>query len=449
MRKAGRSFMSFQDVVTTGVAVAAAAIAALGIGLFALSKAIDGVIGIARTLFKTFLEGALDVESFEAVIGVLADDQRVAARATEFLNDQVKQSGIDADEARKAYQNMAVAQRAATGAIDLGALNEQFDLLTALSSLKPDIPLDVMGRAVTRLLNGDVASLMNMLGLSAEQVAGLTDNVRQFLTGASAASEQQLGVVTRLGGGMEADASLGLEALKQLAEGLDAFDVRAAKSETAAGKIARIRGIFDTALEGIGEDLLGPLNEFLDILLEIISSPAFEEFADVIGDRMAEGLTEFVKAIAGLDPEQIEAFFAAITEGVNSLDFGEFGEDLAEVGRAIDSIHRFLPDPITGKTPAAEEAVESFQDTPLPAGVPDTGIAGLAARTGANLLPGELTQAANRAPANPTLGTKQQVEVTVTVDEEGQLNVKKVAQREGKRAAEGELNTFVGGLIKD
>ncbi len=456
MRRASRSFGSFHNVVTTGVAAAATAITGLSSAFFFLTQSIGTALNIAKGFFDTLLGGAIRAESMGVALEVITEDAGQAAEMIAFMREEASRTGNDFDGLAQSGQQLAVALRGANGEVDTDLWKELVKQVEAFQALRPDVPVSLWGQAISAFMAGDPSTLTRLLDVNVRQLGQLSDEARGFLDAASGASEQQLGQVTRLGGSVQAQAGDAMQALSEVAEAVGATDELVDRiAETTGGKLAQSQEELKDTLRDIGAQLLPDVNKVLGQFLELIRSDEFEEFADVFGQTLAKGLGEFVDLISQLDPEKVEAFFSAIAEALESIDFNAIANAFGQIGRTLEQVNRFLPDPQTGKTPVVEEAMENLNSTELPEGLASTGVQGFLNKAGANLFPnfgaGTATEGVGGAlnQAGGALFPNQQVEVTVTVDEEGQLNVKKVAQREGKRAAEGELNTFVGGLIKD
>lgn len=452
MRRASRSFGSFQNIVTTGVAVAATAISSLAASFFFLTQSIGTALNIARGFFDALLGGAIRVESMGVALEVITDDAEQAAEMIAFMREEASRTGNEFDGLAQSGQQLAVALRGANGEVDIDQWKELVKQVEAFQALRPDVPVSLWGRAISAFMAGDPSTLTRLLDVNVRQLGQLSDEARGFLDAASGASEAQLGQVTRLTGGVQSQAGDAMQALSEVANAVGATEELVDRiAETTGGKLAQSQEELKDTLRDIGKELLPDVNKVLDQFLDLIRSDEFKEFADTFGQTLAKGLGEFVELISQLDPEQVKAFFSAIAEALQSIDFDAIANAFGQIGRTLEQVGRFLPDPETGKIPVVEDAIENFENTELPEGVADTGIGGFLSRVGvrgaATAFP-ELTQAANRAPANPTLGPKPgavDINVTVTVDEEGQLNVRRVAQRESVRT----VADVIAGLNKD
>ena len=439
IRGAAKTFNGFVRSVERGVGNAVKSLIGMARGLFFLREGLQTLSNIAQGLFETFIGGAIDIERFGVALEVVTDDAQQAQEMIAFLREESTRTGQDFAGLAQSGQQLAVALRGAQGSVDTEVWEELVHQVEAFQALRPDVPVSLWGRAISAFLAGDPSTLTRLLDVNVRQLGTLSEEAKAVLAGAGAASEQQLGQVTRLTGGVAASGTDMLSVLGEVAQAVGATDELVDRiAETTGGKLEQSQAELKDTLSEIGLKVLPQLNEALGELLEFMRSEDFENFADAFGDFAVEGIEKLFELLQQIDPAVVKSVFGSMADALNSVDW-------EAVARVLDSIVKFLTTPI--ESPVLKALNMFGEGNPLlEQRTPNAGTQGAQRASEAAAAEGKGPIGQFAAGVGGFIGANAgtpQVEVIVSVDEEGQLNVKNVAAKE----ADLSLNDVLG-LLK-
>lgn len=446
IKGASRTFSGFVKSLEGGVANAVASLNGLARGLFFLREGLDTIMSAAMGLFNMFLGGAIEMERMGIALEVITGDAAQAADMIAFLREEATRTGQDFDGLAQSGQQLAVALRGATGEVDSDVWESLVKQVEAFQALRPDVPVSLWGRAISAFLAGDASTLTRLLDVNIKQLGNLSEEAQAFLQGASAASEQQLGQVTRLSGGVEANAGDALSALAEVANAVGATDELVDRiADTTGGKLAQAQAELKDTLTEIGLELLPSLNVALDKLLEFLRSEEFEKLAKAFGEFGAEGLEELVELIEGIDPEQVKATFEGMADELNSVDWEAIGNAVLGI---LDLMGRFAnwqetDEALAGQSNIIAEALPTFLEGKTGELFDEGGLLHVpdsAADSAFGSVADSVSEAIGGVESNGNTIT-----VLVGVDEDANLNIKSVAID----AAIESIGNLITGLLKD
>lgn len=283
------------------------------------------VNGLVNTLahlpdaFKTvtdaiegFFGPALSRERGAAVFQSLTGSAEQAADMMGFLRDKSLEYGKSVDELLPSAQQIAVALRGANGEVDPAKWEQLTMAIVKFSTLRPDVPIQLWGRAISGLLSGDVQTLTRLLDIDVKSMGQLSEKVQDFLGGANEAREEQLGSVTRLGASAVSDQETALQALEEILDAVGATeDLLDATANSTQGKLDRLKAQWEDFVARVGEELLPILIEALDKLLAWINDHE-------------EEITKFLEGVG--------KWAEKVAQKISEIDFEQLGADLAAAG---------------------------------------------------------------------------------------------------------------------
>jgi hypothetical protein len=290
-----------------------------------MNAAAGFVAGLVNTLahlpdaFKTLtdaIEGffgpALNRERGEAIFRSLTGSAEQAGDMMDFLREKSLAYGKSMEEILPSAQQIAVALRGANGEVDPAKWEQLTMAIVKFSTLRPDVPIQLWGRAISGLLSGDVTTLTRLLDIDVKSMGQLSEEVKGFLNNANEAREEQLGSVTRLGGKAVADQGLALQALEEIMEAVGATDdLLDETANTTQGKLDRLKAQWDDFVARVGEQLLPILIAALDRLMAWINDHEQE-------------ITDFLTRLG--------EWAQGMAEKIGEIDFAQLGADLAAAG---------------------------------------------------------------------------------------------------------------------
>ena len=443
---ARRLFRDFQGSIVDGAVGAVRALTELGRALFFLREGLRTVIALAKGLFDTFLQGAIDAERQQIAFEVLTDDAEKAADMMAFLREEANRTGNDFDGLTQSGQQLAVALRGVHGEVDAAVWEDLVRQVEAFQALKPEVPIQLWGRAISAFLAGDPSTLTRLLDVNVKQLGQLSEEARQFLTTAGAAGDQQLGTVTRLAGGVEADMETALSALNEVAEAVGATDELTERlADTTGGKLAQSQEIWKDTLRDIGEKWLPVINQGLDQLLKFLESDEFSKLADAFADFGAEGLEELLRLLEETDPSQVGEVLSTMADALGQVNWEAIASAVRELNQFLTTpvespILDFLNNSQQGNTQFGEDVGQFFGTGGRGGGFFGEGGVVDKVQQGTRGMLGLPEGGLQLGPTAP-----QKVEVEITFDEDAAPQLRRVAQR----AAQRELGEFIDGVTSE
>lgn len=460
IRRAQGLFGSFVGAVSTGVVLASQALQGLQAGWSLLHGAMRTAINLAQLVGQTLLETAIAAERQRVVLTRLTGSQEQAGQMMDWLRGQATSLGLDYDRLVVSAQQIAVALRAQNGAIDTAQWQELTTQVAAFAALRPDVPIDLWGRAISAFMAGDPQTLTRLLDINVRQIGQLSDSARAFLQDSTDATEQRLGAVTRLGADAASTGGDAMSALREIAEAVGATqDLLNATADTTSGKLGQIEARWEEFKTKVGEVLLPIVNETLDKLIKFI-------------DDHEEDIDKFIRNLGGLATEGWEDLQRIVEE----TDWEKIGRDLQTAGEdVVDVFERLLALIQQIKEEGMDfEIFPKLRDSPLAQFLENTFGEGGTIGSPGDFVQNQQSQgqpqwfqdflgifrgakAADDATRGPApdggagfrLDNRVAVDVTVTVDEDGQLQVQRIAQREGRRAANEAVGALARGITRN
>lgn len=454
IKRALGTFQSLASGIATGARSVVGFLGDIGNIVSGVKHGFDMLAGAARSLFDTFIQGAIDEERLGLTLKFLSGSAETSAQIMEQLDDWVVKTGTDGDEAAEAILDMAKALRSTDGAVDPDKLFQTMDILKRLS-LVTGMSVAEMSKIVGRALTGDVEMLARTLGISKEALAELSPEFAKFMENAQGAQEAQLGEVTRLGEDAQKTSGDALKALDEITSALGAGQGAIEEyASSAGGEIESLQALWGNFTEDVGKEMLSIIQEALENLLGFIEEHKedIDKFVSAFGDFAAEGFDKLMEFIESGDAQKLlESLgkFSAEQWKVFSDAFASI--DWKAVAETVNAIAQFISPntkPFEEMTPD-EQKSEIVKKT-IGGGLSAVDKALTAANTG-----GSLPEAAgswigenlSNFPGfnqNTDIGKWLQgllkVQVEVTVDGEG--NLKAAA----KNAAEEQISDLVNGV---
>jgi hypothetical protein len=389
----------------------------------------DMLSAAARGLWDTFIQGAINEQKLGLQLKYLSGSAEEGADLMKRVDEWVIKTGSDSDDAKSAMLDLAKALKASDGAIDPDKLFKTMDIVKRLSIIT-GMSMSEMSKVVGRALTGDVELLSRTLGISKEKLAELSPEFAKFIQNAQGAQDAQLGEVTRLGTETETMAGDALKALDEVANGLGATNQLLAESaDTTESELNRAKDNWEQFTDAVGGQLLPIVTDALERLNKWIAEHPDEikSFVDAIGNFStaaweklialvsSEEFKNFLKSAENFTAQQWEAFANAIA-----------GVKWSDVSSAINSVADFV-NFLSGK--------QSAQALPTDQRAIDMGLLGGIGKPEQRT--DDWTKDFSWERLLAGLGIKplepQKVDVTVTVDGEG--NLKAAAQAAAEKTA--------------
>jgi hypothetical protein len=385
----------------------------------------------ARGFWDTFIAGAISDQKFIATLSRIIGDGKVAADVFSEMEQKAAKFGVSSDDLAPGVVQLANALKAMDGAVDPNKLSKYTDMVIGLSR-RFNVSADQAATAISRGMAGDFGLLQRLMGTSLDSMEGLSAKTKEVLGNAQQAGDEMLGTVTRVAGQEKGKAEDSLAAMDEIFEKLNISAEEG--SETVDANLQKIREKFDMLKDRVGDKILPYLNEALEKFIDFFdkNEATIDRFADALGDmlgRLAEGgLDALLDQMQNFDPSQFER----LIDSINSVDWKSVASALNTVAGGINTLAN-----IGGAMGA-------------PTGV---GEAGAAANKGVNSWADKTFTAENglKAPGGAAtdkmfqdLLAKIGIHITVGVDQEGQISVKNVAQKE----AAGAIDQFTNALSK-
>lgn len=466
IRQAQTLFMGFVRGIQTGTVLISQVLQGIQAAVGLVTGAFRTLISVAGMLESAFLRPAMNAETFRVTLEQLTGSSDVAGQMFERLRNMSTELGLDFEGLQTSAIQVTAALRAQGEATNIEKWQDMLNLVAQFSSLRPDVPIQLWGRAITAFIAGDAMTLTRLLDLNVTQLAGLSEEARRFIEGGEAGMEQQLGRVTRLGEGAAAAGGDGLAALQEIAQLVGATsELMEARAETMEGKLARLEARwleFRTRIGDIGaeivDDALGEILDWIDEHEEDIN-----RFLDNLEDFALDKWEDLKRIIEETDWEQV---------GRDIKDtFDDAKVVLEDVVELLDKIKEFFTGEWANVFPESEFA--QWMDDTFGPGGPLSGGPGatnerLFAPSEADLERGARTrealwgtdrggtlaqQAANAAgrDENPLADAMREwfgnlnINVDVTIDEEGRLQVRRIARQEANQEVGSLVNGITGG----
>ena len=296
-------------------------------------QSIDAVMGIVAKGLRTlgdmagfvkeqFIDSAVAIARQERVFTHLTGSVEQSADMIAFLEATSLKYGVALDGLSMSAQQVALSQKAMNGEVDPAIWEELTVAIVALGAARPDVAMDLWGRAISGVLAGDLTTLTRALDVNLTQIEGLSDEAMNFINQGQAAQSAGLGAVTRLGESIAADPGDALAFLRELFEllGINEGLIMAGVTEADL-----LREAWAAVSRELGDELMPLYSQLGGIALEFIQDNR-------------EGISDLIDDIGGL----VDKFAEFLDEG----GLTGFANTMRDVGDVFRGIAGFLGDGI-------------------------------------------------------------------------------------------------------
>jgi hypothetical protein len=323
----------------SGALSAGHALISLASSVFFLREALSTLANVARWVFDTFVKGAGDDAKLEARLKALTGSAEAAAQIMEKLDDTAAATGASVNQLEDASISLAVAAKDASGNFDVERFDKLLNLVLRFSTLKPDIPMQSLAKALADYMEtGDVALLARLLDVPKETLEqmGIVSNAIQ------AESENISRGVTSIEGGVakEAqDAAANLEQLEELANRIGATQGMLEDISELSG-LERFQQILGRIADTIGEPVFEALNAELSRLADWLEAnpEKVDAFAKSLGDLATKGLQEVFKILENVDWENLATNISSLVQSLSEGDWESAKRTLEGIAAAFQAI---------------------------------------------------------------------------------------------------------------
>lgn len=342
IRRAQQALGGFVQGAAGVAAGVAAAFAGLPILINGLINSIQGLVDKVIGLGQALLEPAVSAQRFEAQAKAITGSASEAAAEYQHLSEMAMKYGLSLEELLPAGNQVNVLLRGQKGEVPIDEWERYTKLLAEFKALRPDVPMQLLGRALSGAAGGDLTTLTRALDVDLPSIIDRLDpKFKKFLETGKGAAEQQLGSVTKLGKDAEGQAGDALELLEALAEALGANEeLLTGFADTWDGQIGRLMASWDHFKQIVGEPILEVLNDALDRLLTILGDhqDEIDAFAKSLGDWAAVNLDKLIDFLFNQDWEQIATNIGKVANNIK--DFIESDE----TQKSLDALKQALLD---------------------------------------------------------------------------------------------------------
>lgn len=390
-----------------------------------LSEIVQGTIAIVsglansiKGLFDSFIGGVARQQRFISQLGILMGSADEAKQFVDNLSDSNAHLGFVTEDMLPALTESARALKAMDGVVDPAKLEKYTDLLRRIKAARPDVDYQSIASAISAFIQGDVAALKKLVGVSADDIEGLSEKSRKALENIQGTQETQLGQVTRVSGGAKAKSDELLAVLDEVTEklgmGQEAIDEY---GNTWDGQIARLQEMWNRFKDAVGTPILEALIPELQKLGDWLEEHKedIEAFAEKLGGLAADGLINAMEALMNVDWQEVGNGAQAILEAFSQIDWVAIGNTVSGISQFLGEINKISGTPSGSPVSAGEAAGQGFKDLANQAaqGADPNGVA---AQNANNLF--------------ESLG----IHITWGFDKDGQINIRNIAQEEAGKA---------------
>ena len=282
-----------------------------------LPQAFDNITGAVENLFGQ----ALLRERQQGIFASLTGSAEQAGDMMAYLRDESLKYGTELPGLAQSAQQVAVALRSQFGEVDPQKFQQLTRQVERFMALRPDVPVQLWGRAISGFLAGDVSTLTRALDINIRDIQGLSAEAKAFLSQGQDVQDQQLGSVTRLAGETAAVSGDSLAVLEELSNRIGATDdLLDAYANSTQGKLDQLKARWQDFVARVGEEFLPLLIKALDKLLKWIDTHQEEitAFIKGLGDFAATGWVQFTNALGQVEWDKVAQAVNALVELVTS-----------------------------------------------------------------------------------------------------------------------------------
>lgn len=407
----------FTSSIGSGVQSTVAFLGHLSQIVTAAMAAIQGLINTAKGLYDTLIGGYAEEQRFVTQLGVLMGSANEASAFIDKLSTSNEKLGFVTDDMLPAINAGATALKAMDGAVDPAKLEKYVELLRRVKAARPDIDYETISRAINRFISGDTEAFKRLLGVGIEDIQGLSEASQKALADVQGAQEAQLGQVTRISGDAKAKSGDMLAVLDEVTDKLGMSDEAVeAYGNTWEGTIKRLEEMWDNFKDTIAAPILEALLPELQKLADWLSEHKddIQAFAERLGKLTAEGLVNAMEALMKVDWAEVGKGAERILDAFSKINWEAVGKAASDLSNGIGAIYNAMGTPQGSPVMAGEQAAQGTIDW-------------------LNKTGDELAK---------SLGIN--VNVTVGVDENGQLAIKQVAQETAETAVSDFASSVTG-----
>ena len=300
------------------------------------------------------IAGAAEEEKMNFQLGVLMGNTQLAAEYFDNLQQHVEGWGVVLDDIKPSVQQLALGLKQVDGAVDPDKLTRYTDIVLQLSHVTGQSVDDISTAIRRAITTGDLGVLQRGLGINVETMKGLSEETQRVLQSMNQAQETQLGAVTKVGGGVKPTSDQILKALEEVTTKLGGSkEALEEYGQSWEGQINTLKDLFDQLKDTFGQafidEMLPALREFTQYLID--HKEEILAFVKRMAEFTAEGLIDMADALAKLDWNQIahtaellikltgsdkQASTAALTELTGGKGIG--GETGNIVGKTYEAV---------------------------------------------------------------------------------------------------------------
>lgn len=272
-----------------------------------LQTAIEG-LRKAFEFVKSAIEGAMELDRLTFSLTALTGSAKVSADIIAKLGDEALKYGFQVDNVLPAVNQLALALKTVDGVVDPDKLSRYTDVVLGLSKVTGQ-SVDTIGDAVRRAVeSGDFQALIRGVGINVKDMAGLSKEAQDIIARMQQGGEQQLGAVTKVGGGAKVTSEEVLKVLEEVTNKLGGGKMALEDyGNSFEGQVEKLKELWDNFGDTFGQEfeqaILPKLKEFVEYL--IAHKDEIFQFAKTLADFTARGLIEMVDALQKIDWKQV------------------------------------------------------------------------------------------------------------------------------------------------
>jgi len=267
--------------------------------VFFLREAFQTLLDITTRLFESIIQPAVNLRKVTAALTNMTGSASAASKVLGDLQSLALRTGASFDELSAGIPDVVGRLRDAEGAFDPAQWDAYLEALNRVVAFRPDLSAAEQMQIVNDLMAGNVEAAAMALGKSQKRI--------EEALGVGEGSEQQLGRYTSILRGGEAVEKTATDVV----QALDQLGIVGTNIDEAATALDRLRERWNAFKRAIGEKILDRVVEALIRLMDWLE--ANEETVVALADKIANYLVDAVIAFLDwLTPERLDAIAASI-----------------------------------------------------------------------------------------------------------------------------------------
>lgn len=274
--------------------------------VFFLREAFQTLLDITTRLFEAFIQPAVNLRKVTAALTNMTGSAGAAARVLGDLQTLALRTGASFDELSAGIPDVIGRLRDAEGAFDPAQWDAYLEALERVVAFRPDLSAAEQMQIVNDLMAGNVEAAAMALGKSQKRI--------EDALGVGEGGEQQLGRYTSILRGGEAVEKTATDVV----QALDQLGIVGTNIDEAATALDRLRERWNAFKRAIGEKILDRVVDALIRLMDWLE--ANEETVVALADKIANYLVDAVIAFLDwLTPERLDAIASSIGSIADSV----------------------------------------------------------------------------------------------------------------------------------